>query len=108
MSSKLSGARTPSTWRWNHAVTPAASMPGDAMDGRMLRAAAVTGDHRGDREAEMGDPPGQVDVQPARDAARERRDDDLVELAGREGLLDGVHRFVAPRDRAVDRTAGGL
>ena len=47
------------------------------------------------RQAEMSDPMGQVEVQPPRDRGRERREDDLVEVPVVQGLLDGVHRIVA-------------
>src|SRR5437588_2672953 len=47
----------------------------------------------------MREPVRQVDVQPARDAARERGKDDLVEVPAFERFLVRVHRVMAERDR---------
>ena len=74
-----------------------------ALPGPLLR------DHRRQGQAEVGDAVGQVEVQPARDRVRQRGEDDLVEVLVVERLLDGVHRIVAGRDRAVRRApAAGL
>jgi len=57
---------------------------------------------------EMLDPAGQVDVQPAGDAAGQRREDDLVEVLAAQGVFDGVHRVVPDRPRALNPVSGGL
>ena len=54
----------------------------------------------------MRDAVGQVDVQPALDPVRRRREDDLVERLVVQGLLDGVHRVVPDRHGAFHGMSG--
>src|SRR4051794_8409956 len=58
---------------------------------------------RGRRDRGQGQPERpyaarEIDVEPARDAVGEGREDDLVEASAPERLLDGVHGVVARRD----------
>src|SRR5919107_1934930 len=69
--------------------------------------------YRSDREPEPGDLAREVEVEPARHPLRERRDDDLVELLGVQGVLRrrrGDHdlrrarrHFARPPALAADR-----
>jgi uncharacterized membrane-anchored protein len=60
------------------------------------RGLRLPGHHRRQRQAEMRDPAREVEAQPPRGARRQGRQDDLVEVAVVQRLLDGVHR-VLPR-----------
>lgn len=65
--------------------TPRAMLPGD----------------RRDRQAEVCDAVGQVDVQPALNCVGRSREDDLVAGLVVEGLLDGIRRIVSDRYDAL-------
>src|SRR5262245_11489685 len=52
------------------------------------RLSPFPGDDRRHREPEMRDPVGQVEMEPTGDAVRQRREDDLVEVAVVQRLLD--------------------
>src|SRR4051794_18034448 len=56
----------------------------------------------------MGDPVGEIDVQPALDRVRSDRQQDLVERLVVQHLLDGGHRVVAQRDPAAHGSVRGV
>src|SRR4051812_2595323 len=76
-----------------------------AVSGRGARA-VLRGD-RGDRQAQPVELVGQIELEPARDARRQRGDDDLVEALHVDGVLDRVER-VRVADHGLDVAAGGL
>ncbi|QEC47068.1 hypothetical protein FSW04_05350 [Baekduia soli] len=60
-----------------------------------------------DRELEVGQAVGQVDMEPALDRVRGLRDDDLVDGLVEHHRVDDVHRVVADGDGRDHRAAGG-